>query len=71
MKQSIIRMRGDFDRVNLAAARLILDNIERHGGPDAFPVIWARLFMAQRGAAALPETRYSGAAVRWSWPNDR
>lgn len=44
----------DFDRRNLETAWEILDNPEAHGGPDAFPSIWARLVLArleQRRAA--------------------
>jgi hypothetical protein len=31
-----------YDEANLRSAREILADVERHGGTDAFPAIWAR-----------------------------
>jgi hypothetical protein len=32
----------DYDRVNLECAHEILSDIDRFGGADAYPAIWAR-----------------------------
>lgn len=53
-EKSLGKQRDNFDRRNLETAWEILDNPEAHGGPDAFPSIWARLVLArleQRRAA--------------------
>lgn len=48
-------LRNDFDRRNLMTAEEILRDIDAHGGPEAFPVVWARMVierLRQSGVAA-------------------
>jgi len=38
----------EFDYRNLEAARAIVADPSRYGGPTAFPCMWSRLFLARR-----------------------
>jgi hypothetical protein len=48
-EKTISSQRNDFDKRNLETARIILSDPEQHGGPDAFPTIWARLVVQRLG----------------------
>ena len=49
------RERDNFDRRNRETAREILDHPGAHGGPEAFPSIWARLCIARLEPAERAE----------------
>jgi hypothetical protein len=48
-KTSLVRRQGDHDANNLACARIILEDPEKHGGEAAFIVRWARQVMSRLG----------------------
>jgi hypothetical protein len=50
-KPGNVRATG-YDQSNLRAAREILSDVERHGGPHAFAAIWARAVLKRLGATA-------------------
>ena len=54
-EKSLGKQRDNFDRRNRETAREILDNPGAHGGPEAFPSIWARLCIARLEPAERAE----------------
>jgi hypothetical protein len=51
-KKTVAGQQNDFDKRNLENAREILSNPEQHGGPEAFPAMWARLVIARIAGGA-------------------
>lgn len=47
----------DYTPSNQQAARLILADPARYGGPEALPVVWARLVLSRGTADAVRPTR--------------
>jgi hypothetical protein len=47
---------ADFEKANALAARLILADAERYGGPDALPVVWAVMIIGRQTVQSTGQT---------------